>query len=536
MNNQSLAKKFSVTTLAAAVSVLSACSSPSDPDGGSNTAKYSVQGSVVDAYLAGATVYVDTNNNGKRDSWEAKAITDRDGFYTTSKDGNTDYCAADATELEQVHCLRTTVTGNAVIRAFGGFDIFTSEPFLGSLSSDVTVLADGTVPNQVISPLTSIVQGLSTSEADTIKTNLGLNGEDFETDFLGEGVGSFDADLTNAALKLHKVVSLFANVFDDHFEAFGEEAGFPFSSSKLVYEALSAKLQETGTLDNTELTDVFSTVNAAVLGLYNDLDDEDVSFPGNASDATVIQDALDILGLIDSAVPSGTADLAEARNRMVGVETVLAKMNNDDSDISNAISVIGNLASDFYTALNGAEVDFASLLDLDFTTAGASEFSGAAIGSGGDVFTNLGDRALYLDYDDDEDGISGQVLITFDEDESGTAGTLELCLYYDDSNTTGDDEDIYETDGSLLDIATWFTINDRRMILTLEGALDIALVSLGLNDDSENVYSMSYGGETAKWSSDDGLLDLDTIDFTIPTDNESCAEVLAGIRNGSITI
>ena len=51
-------------------------------DVGTGATAGNASGLAVDGYLAGATVYADTNNNNRLDSWEPRAVTDKDGYFT----------------------------------------------------------------------------------------------------------------------------------------------------------------------------------------------------------------------------------------------------------------------------------------------------------------------------------------------------------------------------------------------------------------------------------------------------------------------
>ncbi|WP_197472968.1 hypothetical protein, partial [Oleiphilus sp. HI0123] len=125
---------------------------------------------------------------------------------------------------------------------------------------------------------TSIIAEAGEDAADVLD-ELGITSDEANSDFLGEGgVDAFDADLTNQALKLHKVVALFEDVFDEHFDAFGDLSNFPNSASVLIYQELAAVIAAGDTLDTTSLRAVFNSVNAAVSALYTELGDEDETF------------------------------------------------------------------------------------------------------------------------------------------------------------------------------------------------------------------------------------------------------------------
>ncbi len=47
----------------------------------------------IDGYLAGASVYVDQNANGKLDAFEPRALTDSEGYFSYNHRTGTNYCA-----------------------------------------------------------------------------------------------------------------------------------------------------------------------------------------------------------------------------------------------------------------------------------------------------------------------------------------------------------------------------------------------------------------------------------------------------------
>src|SRR5690349_11794236 len=108
--------------------------------GNSNPSSRVFAARAVDGYLAGASVYVDLNANGKLDAFEPRALTDNDGYFSYNHRTQTDYCATGG--LAQ-HCLSGTVGANeeVVIRVTGGYDTVTQLPFKGVLSLRSSELA-----------------------------------------------------------------------------------------------------------------------------------------------------------------------------------------------------------------------------------------------------------------------------------------------------------------------------------------------------------------------------------------------------------
>lgn len=523
------AKGFAVASLAAAIS-LAGCSSD-NPDSGSNTSTTSLSGIAVDGYLAGATVYIDFNNNGRKNAGEPTAITDKDGYFTTAKNG-TEYCASDASTLEKIHCLKAGgLETGSVVRTFGGYDIFTGEPFTGSLSARITVGTDGVVASQMVSPLTSMLVDIpDANDQQDILDVFGLSTSDLEADFLD--IAGYDANAVNSAIKLHKIVTILAKAFTDAYDEFGDERSFPETPNAILYKALGENIAANNLLNSTTLGDAFDDAQTSILALYTA--DEDVSFPGNVSSgvrSTAISDALDIIGLVDDAIPSGTL-FADAKSRVIGVETVVKKILDGDADTDDAITEAGNTGSGLYTAidsaLSGGDVDFIALTEVDYS-APTPDYDDVAV-VGGDSFAELANKQLYVNLSDD--GKSGSAFFFFNSEQNATGGELNVCIEYDDGK--GGEPEFEETDGVLLK-GTWLSLDDSRLILNLAGSLTVSLTDKGTASNNLNRYSLSYGGDTLTWTSSDGLLDelQDSEIATQPTNDATCETLLNETSNNN---
>jgi len=508
-------KTFTAASLTAAVVLVSGCSSD-DPDQGSALSTTPISGVAIDGYLAGTTVYLDFNDNGERNAGEPFAITDKDGFFSTAKD-LTDYCASDATVAQARHCLRATELGaEVVLRTFGGFDLFTGEPFDGSLSTRVTV-ENATVANEIISPISSMLTDVrDAAQRQNILDAYGLAESDLDRDFLNSA--GFDATTTNAAIAFHKVVTLFANIFDEHYEAIGIESGFPDNSNGLIYKAL-ADAMGVSKLNDTSLAVAYAAAESTIRALYDDADQE-VPFNHAPNQAATLSNAGILVGLVDNALPVSTS-FDDAKSRVTAVEMVVKKMIEGDPDAVAALVEASNISSDLYVALDAAmDIDFSALVDVNYFSPNYAEVDI----TGATPLTALAEKQLFIAHAQDTDGVSGSAHFFFDSDELGTSGTLDVCLKYQ----VNDEERVEETEGTLVN-GTWFALDDNRLILTLEGFIDIALINKGL-DSGNAKYSLSYGGETLSWLSNNstGLLGAGDSGFELeqPTTNEGCVSLL----------
>ncbi len=514
-------KTFALAGLAAAIS-LAGCSSD-NPDEGSARNSTAISGLAVDGYIAGATVYIDYNNDGRKSAGEPSALTDKDGYFSTAKDG-TEYCASDATSLQAIHCLKTVETGSGfVIRTFGGYDLYTGEPFTGSLARRVTV-ENNVVGNQMISPLTSMLVDVADQDNQTALLDFfGLASDDLDADFLDSS--GYSALIVNSAIKLHKVVTLFSEVFTEQYEEFGQERSFPETPNAIIYKALAESLASSNLLNESTLTSAFNNAQTAIRALYEA--DDDLTAPGTVGGSTAVQNALDILGLIDSAIPTGSTAFEDAKTRVIGVETVLKKMVDGDTDVADAITEAGNTGSGLYTAIDsalaGGDVDFTALTQVNFS---APDYGNIAV-VGDDSFADLANKQLYVSFYDD--GASGSGFFFFNSEQGASGGELRVCLKYDDG-VAGEPE-FEETNGVLLS-GSWLSLDDSKLILNLAGALSLSLTDRGTVGDQKR-YTLSYGGETRSWLSDEGLLDELESQNTVtqPTNDAECATLLASSNN-----
>lgn len=481
-------------TFSATAALVSACS-PSDPDNGTSLTSTSVSGIAIDGYLARATVYADLNNDGRLDAGEPSALTDSDGYFSTSKD-NENYCASASTEK---HCLQVvgTVPETVTLRTKGGFDIFTGEPFVGQLSAVVSPDANGDIPSQKITPLSSL--------GSASATLLGLTESQVNKDFIVDE--SFDAEAANVAFKLHKVAVIYADALEGVYDYFGEKVSFPDSASTYVYDAFATVLAGDSELSVDILGDVFDTVDQRIVTTFNAIDGEtEISSRSSSVRSQAVANAVKVFGLIDNAMPSGMSS-SQVRARMIGVEMVVAKMiadNANTSVIDAAIEKAEVFEGDLYTALgDGLDIDFTELLSINYSP-DDPDYDSVQI-SGGISFEQISDKELYLEINNTAKKVTGAALLLFDGVNSESdSGDLKLCIKYDDADDVKD----FETTGALFKTGEWTKIDDRRVVLSLLGSFDFTLISRGVTDSNRNLFSMSFAGETETW---DTAADLDSI-------------------------
>ena len=151
------------------------------------------QGTVIDGYLSGATVFIDVNGNGQLDTGEPSTTTDAQGNYT----------------------LPGGVAGTII--AFGGTDISTGLEFKGALKAPSG--------STVVTPLTTLVTDLVAREGSVANAEaavfraMGLASLDSGINLLTfdpvAAAQSTDAARQSAGLQLQKGAVLVANMVTD---------------------------------------------------------------------------------------------------------------------------------------------------------------------------------------------------------------------------------------------------------------------------------------------------------------------------------
>lgn len=237
-----LAKRLMNSAVAATISVaLWGCGGTGQDDGRSYNIQTPLSGRVIDGHVARATVFVDTNNNGTRDAWEPSAFTDNAGYFSYNPLTDTNYCAVGASLAQHQYCLvlNTGITP-VIVRVDNGYDLSTGEPFIGQMARKVSITGTGAT-DLLVSPLTTLVTLLESSDDQArILAALGLTEDALDVDYLAEA--GLDTTLFNLALKIHKVVSVLADVLVDSYDEIGDNLGTPNDATQAVYRSLTARI------------------------------------------------------------------------------------------------------------------------------------------------------------------------------------------------------------------------------------------------------------------------------------------------------
>lgn len=386
-NNGALATNKTLLSVCLSAALLTACGGTGQDDGTPSSVSQEFSGAVLDGYLARATVFIDSNNNGTRDAWEAFAFTDNEGFYSFNPNTNTDYCADTASAQEAQYCLvSSTSHTNVVVRVDGGYDVLTGEPFLGQLTRRVDTSSDAPT-DSLISPITSLLTSALTEEQqDAMLNALGLTSADLDTDYLNsDGNGTVDAALLNKALTIHKAVTVLADRLTDTYDEIGENFGTPNDATAAVYEALAESVAGIGTLDGAlqpeALYEILDQAEEELKAVYRR---KDLSLPADMGNADNPQSFVriadvvsDIPPVVDALIDENGGVLENVAGRARALESLVLKAvnesNENDASIESAVEFFTDNGNE---PLLGALIDSLDSDTADLGTLSTNDFSG----------------------------------------------------------------------------------------------------------------------------------------------------------------
>lgn len=370
---------FKVNLLAASLAVLTSCGGSGQDSGSANNTStnsdLTVKGLAIDGHLARAKVYIDSDNNGLRDAWEPFAFTDNEGFFSYNPNSKKNYCATSASTEESQYCLKLSRQyDNAVVRITGGYDALTGEPFNGQLSLRLKDLTN----NHVVSPLSSLLSGLTDAQATALLTKLALTASDLTEDYTADA-DAVNGELLNKAIKIHKVASLLSKKIADVYTALGDENGLPSDASSHTYDALATALNNySGSLDAALsdaalLTSVAKSAEKAVQKRY---DEKEITLPeqSGAEDkfAAIIERLQQLPPIINQLLPpvkNTTAAQARAGARAIEVLSIKAgKETSKDPATDKAFEFFSNAAKqDLIDQLGEEHADISELSEHVFS-------------------------------------------------------------------------------------------------------------------------------------------------------------------------
>ena len=207
-------------------------------------------GRVVDGPIAGATVFVDLNNNYAHDSDEPISMTNERGFYAFSQFSVNECCSPK-------------------IIAYGGTDTHTELPSSLFLLSEYVPQND---TNIVVSPLTSLLAFATNEQKTALFSQLEIDSYTRikEYDFWNESKDDFGIKLGKLNLQLASVMAIATNLSDDSEQQISLSLNV---INQLSQQSIANSLPETLADANT-LKDIF---NNALFTSNIDIDTEVLS-------------------------------------------------------------------------------------------------------------------------------------------------------------------------------------------------------------------------------------------------------------------
>jgi len=559
---KNLMKTFSKSKLAIGLStalLLSACGGTDQGEGTISTVEQVFGGQAIDGYLARATVFLDTNNDGTRNAWEPFAFTDNEGYYSYNPNTGTNYCATSASAEQAQYCLRTnTQRTDVVVRIDGGYDVTTGEPFVGQLSRRLTNVGEEGVNDTLVSPLSSLMTNVeNASEQSTILSSLNLEMSDLDVNYLNtDGAGTVDSNVLNAAIKVHKVVTVLSDRLTDTYTEIGEEIGTQNDATSSVYPRLAEQLLSSGsnfdlTVQNaTQLTTVLDNAENDLRQVYERKEftlPADLGSVENPNGFNRVVDVADKLVDIVNTVIDPTSGLneLEAVGGLRAVESVVIKSLNEvgtDNSIDNAASFFMNsdttLVESLLTSLSQDNADIVSLVNNDFT---GTDFDSvdevtqaSSLPSDVDAFTQIGGLTLKvsdLDLGSAPNNLEdSEVEFYFTGATDDLSGAFSACVKHIDDASIDGTLGEGNTRGELID-GFWSLLGateDNResysvlLTITFLGTTYQAILK---PSGEETIADVTYkklrfdnDGDLRIYHSAQGLVDT----TTMPTTNEEC--------------
>ena len=513
--------KFNKSLLAVAITSITALTlngcGTENQDGGSISSSSNADissGIAVDGPIVRAQVFYDLNGNKKKESFEPGALTDNNGHYNYDYINNLNYCSGASARPE--FCLRLTtaqqdtLTDDTKIIVTGGYDIYTGEPFEGSMSFPAKS-SNGLSRLIAITPLTSMMEAGSEGIEDFLnylRTLAGLTDLTFNNilnlNFL-ESEAKFNAEAFAITYQMHKYVTVISDWVKEHYSEIEEGEEVSSDISGLIYRQFED-------LNSASYSTAWNKIRSDIDDIYTAAELTTETAPDS--------DAVDVLtarlGAVNSATtaafgssPLGSAlTFANVKGRTRGVEVVVLQIIRGENEGAHTSALAALSDATYLTNLEGdaeGNFNFTQLVEAEGTPAQIIAAANTAKNSSGSsLSSDLAGKMLDFEDDGSDESIESKAAIFFTGAEGATRGNIHLCLKYSDTN----DSDALLA-GDYIS-GTWETLAalNNTVMLRLEylGGRSAVLKKIGLTGSgNETEYRFDFNGETSKFTSDQGF-------------------------------
>ncbi len=555
--------KFNKSLLAVAITSVTALSlygcGTDKQDGGKGSSNAVIgSGIAVDGPIVRAQVFYDLNGNKKKDSYEPGALTDNDGHYNYNLLKDLDYCSGDSIRPE--FCLtvtesqKSTVTEDTKIIVTGGYDLYTGEPFEGSLSFpakssfslSINDSPSGDASELIaITPLTSFYSADVHDFLDFMSTLLNLPNATFKNlinlNFL-ESAEKFNSQAFAITYQMHKYVTVISDWVNEHYSEIEDGEEVTSDISGLIYRQFSD-------LNDKQFDSAWGSIRSDIDELYVAAGETPVSAP-SPNDVSILVARLNAVNSATTAAfgnnPSLGSDLtfANVKGRIRGVEVVVLKIIRDDSGNENAhVGALNALSDDDYLENlegntgegEGGNINFSRLVE---TNGDEAAFKNAAVAakdtSGSNLASDLAGKMLEFEDDGSDEDLTAKAALFFTGAEGATRGNIHLCLKYEE---VGKEDERLSGDYISGSWETVAALNNTVMLrLNYLGGRSAVLKKVGTVNQSNLAtkrsiaavesntaveYRFDFSGETSNFTSDQDLIDTPE-DVEVITTKAAC--------------
>jgi len=539
-------KRALVSAIVFGITGLTGCSN-SEQDAGSDVAQatqsQALHARVVDGYLAGATVYVDQNENGRLDAFEPRAITDSDGFFSYNHLTATDYCASQAADLAP-HCLRGAFVASTevVVRATGGYDTTTGLLFNGTLSLRSTDL--GRDARRLMTPQTSLAIATKSAQELAVFTDAGVLSatgsldEDHISGLLsGEAIRAQLATflVRMAAVAAHKSSAAGSSLKELQMDAW--HMGYPVLAQQLSAARATHGAATFGEVFSSPAT-LREMVRRVAYAHQHPGESMPMSFvlPNEAAMLPLLEFSADLIRLgedLIAAMQAGTVT-PEQLKAALRVLAVAAERGLNDARDPELVDLFTWIREQLLPVGLGAElvslgaenVDLDVLIErsFDFDPTATSLATRATVpAEAAGAFSAIANTAFRGSVRKKDK--QGDALIFIMGEHGAHAGKLQLCVRYRDAEGEFDTSTTSDPNGALLVGGRWNLLNDHTLTLNVDivgGVRPLIVKSVGVSG-SDLEYRFDFGGDLSEWT---GAAPAGFATGSVPADDAACKATL----------